>query len=210
MQMKYALHYSLASIFKSKPCRWNHVNSHIKSTVVNDNSSVTKTCKDSQTIRTAIWFRLDSGLHFGNRLMFDGCQSEGFADLAMFHMMLFLTHWGRVTHICISKLTIIGSDNGLSPDRRQAIIWTNAGILSIGSLGTKLSEISIAIHIFSFKKMHLKMSSGKWRPCCLGLNVLMWWYGKADFVVVTFLLLSFNKSQVASDLRYRNTHVTSL
>ena len=27
----------------------------------------------------------------------------------------FLTHWGRVTHICVSKLTIIGSDNGLLP-----------------------------------------------------------------------------------------------
>ena len=27
--------------------------------------------------------------------------------------------------------TIIGSDNGLSPDRRQAIIWTKAGILLI-------------------------------------------------------------------------------
>ena len=33
-----------------------------------------------------------------------------------------LTHWGRVTHICVSKLTIIGSDNGLSPGRCQAII----------------------------------------------------------------------------------------
>ena len=50
-----------------------------------------------------------------------------------------LTHWGRVTHICVSKLTIIGSDNGLSPGRRQAIIWTNAGIMLIGSLGTNLS-----------------------------------------------------------------------
>ena len=86
---------------------------------------------------------------------------------------LYLTHWGRVTHICVSKLTIIGSDNGLSPDRHQAIIWTNAVILSIRPLGTKLSEILIAIHIFSFKKMHLKMSSGKWRPCCLGLNVII-------------------------------------
>ena len=80
-----------------------------------------------------------------------------------------------MTHICISKLTIIGSDNGLSPDRRQAIIWTNAGILSIWPLGTMLSEILIAIHIFSFKKMHLKMSSGKWQPCCLGLNVSRLW-----------------------------------
>ena len=43
-----------------------------------------------------------------------------------------LTHWGRVIHICVSKLTIIGSDNGLSPGRRQAIIWTNAGILLTG------------------------------------------------------------------------------
>ena len=43
-----------------------------------------------------------------------------------------LSHWGRVTHICVSKLTIIGSDNGLSPGRRQAIIWTNVGILLIG------------------------------------------------------------------------------
>ena len=33
-----------------------------------------------------------------------------------------LTHWGRVMHICICKLTIINSDNGLSPGRRKAII----------------------------------------------------------------------------------------
>ena len=83
-----------------------------------------------------------------------------------------LTHWGRVMHICVSKLTIIGSDNGLSPDRRQAIIWTNAGILLIGPLGTNFSEISIEILTFSFKKMRLKGSSAKRRPFCLGHNVL--------------------------------------
>ena len=75
-----------------------------------------------------------------------------------------LTHWGRVTHICVSKLTIIGSDNGLSPGRRQAIIWINARILLIRPLGTNFSEILIRIQTFSFKKMHLKMSSAKWRP----------------------------------------------
>ena len=84
-----------------------------------------------------------------------------------------LTHWGRATHTCVSKLTIIGSDNGLSPGRHQAITWTNAGILLIGSLGTKFSENLIGIQTFSFKKMHLKISSAKWRPSCLGLNVLM-------------------------------------
>ena len=77
-----------------------------------------------------------------------------------------------MTHICVSKLTIIGADNGLSPGRRQAIIWTNAGILLIGPLGTNFSEISIEILTFSFKKMRLKVSFAKRRPFCLGLNVL--------------------------------------
>ena len=83
-----------------------------------------------------------------------------------------LTNWGRATHICVSKLTIIASDNGLSPGRRQAIIWSNAGILLFGPLGTDFSEILIEILIFSSKKMCLKVSSAKWRPFCLGLNVL--------------------------------------
>ena len=76
-----------------------------------------------------------------------------------------------MTHICVSKLTKISADNGLSPDRRQANIWTNAGILLIGPFGTNVSEILIQIYTFSFKKMRLKMSSGKWRLFCLGLNV---------------------------------------
>ena len=83
--------------------------------------------------------------------------------------LILLTHWGQVTRICISKLTIIGSDNGLSPKRRQAIIWTNAGILLIGSLGTNFGEILTEIHIFPLKEMHLKT---KWQPFCLVLNVL--------------------------------------
>ena len=68
-----------------------------------------------------------------------------------------LTHWGRVTHICVSKLTIIGSDNGLSPGRRQAIIWTNAGILLTVPLRANFSEILIEILTFSFKKMRFKV-----------------------------------------------------
>ena len=83
-----------------------------------------------------------------------------------------LTHWGQVTHICVSDLTSIGSDNGLSPGRRQVIIRTNAGILLIRPLGTNFRESLVKIIIFSFKKMHLKVSSAK---CCsfrLGLNVL--------------------------------------
>ena len=73
-----------------------------------------------------------------------------------------LTHWGRVTHICVSKLTIIDSDNGLSPGRRQAIIWTNAGILLIGPLGTNFSEIlnrhQTILHTFSQLFLNLTLS----------------------------------------------------
>ena len=55
-------------------------------------------------------------------------------------------------HICVSKITIIGSDN-----RRQAIIWTFAGILLIWLIGRNFSEILIEIYTLLLKKMHLKM-----------------------------------------------------
>ena len=92
-----------------------------------------------------------------------------------------LTHWGRVTHICVSKLTIIGPDNGLSPGRRQAIIWTNAGILLIGPLGTNFSENLIGIQTFSFKKMPFEnvvceMSSILSRPQCVKYVHLILFY----------------------------------
>ena len=42
---------------------------------------------------------------------------------------------------------IIGSNIDLSPGRDQ-IIWTNAGILLTGAIGTHFSEIVIEIHTF--------------------------------------------------------------
>ena len=87
-------------------------------------------------------------------------------------MFFSLINWGRVTHIPIGKLIIPSSDNGLLPGQCQAIIWTTARILLIGPLGTNFSEILIGNHTFSFKKMHLKMASAKWRPFCLSFNVL--------------------------------------
>ena len=64
-----------------------------------------------------------------------------------------LTHWGRVTHICVGERT-------------------NAVILLIGPYGTNYSEILIQILTFSFTKMSLKVSSAKWRLFGLGLNEL--------------------------------------
>ena len=88
-----------------------------------------------------------------------------------------LTHWGRVTHICVGKLTNIGSGNRLLPGRRQPIIWTNAGILLIGPLGTNFSEILIEVYTFSFKKMHWKMAAILSQPQCvnrIGIPIIVW------------------------------------
>ena len=84
---------------------------------------------------------------------------------------LSLTHCGRVTHICINKLTIIGSDNGLSPGRRQAIIWTNAEIL-ISNLRNKLQWNSkrnpyIFIQENPFENGVCEMASIVSRPQCV-------------------------------------------
>ena len=45
--------------------------------------------------------------------------------------------------ICGSNLSMIVSDNGLSPSRCQAIFLTNAALLLIGQLETNISEILI-------------------------------------------------------------------
>ena len=87
-----------------------------------------------------------------------------------------LTHWNRVTHICVGNLTSIPSDNGLSPGRRQAIIGTNDGILLIRTSETDVSENLSEMHTFSFKEIDLKISSEKCRPFFFGLNVLRVWH----------------------------------
>ena len=98
-----------------------------------------------------------------------------------------LTHWGRVTHICVGKLAIIASDNGLSPERRQAIIWTNARILLIGPLGTNFSEILIEIQIFSLKEIRLNLNVvceifTSFRPQCVN-TLKPGAYASADLVI---------------------------
>ena len=86
-----------------------------------------------------------------------------------------LTHWGRVTHICVSNLTTIGSGNimacrldGAKPLSEPMLEYCYLD----GPLVTNFSEILIEIYTFSFKRMHLKISPEKWWPFCLGLNEL--------------------------------------
>ena len=82
-----------------------------------------------------------------------------------------LIHWGRVTHICVSKLTNIASDNGLSPGRHQAIILNNDGILLIWPLGTSFSEMLIEIHSYVVWKMTAILS----RPQCVNVVYDVTW-----------------------------------
>ena len=99
-------------------------------------------------------------IHVGNHILLMDSQHNGSA----------ISSFNLLRHICVSRLIIIGSDNGLPPGRRQAMIWTNAWILLIGPLGANYIEILLVIHIFSFKKMHFTMLPRKGilsRPQCL-------------------------------------------
>ena len=89
------------------------------------------------------------------------------------------THWGRVTHICVSKLTTIGSDNGLSPGRRQAIIWSNAGILLNWTLETTFSEIFCEN---AFENVVWKTAAILSRPQCV--KKWLWYSGHRVALVV--------------------------
>ena len=71
-----------------------------------------------------------------------------------------------MTHICVGNLTTIGSDNGLSaPSHYLNQCWNIVNC-------TPRNKLQWNVNWISYKKIHLKMSSGKWRPFCLGLNVL--------------------------------------
>ena len=113
---------------------------------------------------------------------------------------IFSTNWGRVTHICVSNVTIIDSDNGLAPGRGQAIIWTDARILLIRTWGTNFSEILRSQNSYIFIQENLlenvvcKMAYISSGPHCIRLDcicltttrvlrdtlavlsVSMWWY----------------------------------
>ena len=78
-----------------------------------------------------------------------------------------LHHWGRVAHIYVSKLSIIGSDNGLSPGRRQAII-NIVNLTPRNKLQWNFNRNSyIFIQENPFQNVVWKMAA-----ICLGLNLL--------------------------------------
>ena len=156
LDIRYAINIHIYTIIHTSMCAFIYVETHI---VYQRDEFTLCVCCENSHIYIYIYIYINM------------CVNTFLPGLFV-HILFVLTHWRRVTHICVSELTIIGSDNGLSPQRRQAVIWTNAGILIIGPLGTNFSEILIEIQTFSLNKVHLKMSSAKWHPFCLGLNVL--------------------------------------
>ena len=127
-----------------------------------------------------------------------------------YNFAVFLTHWGRVTHICVGKLSIIGSDNGSSPGRRQAIIWTNAVILLVGHLGTNFSENWNGIETFSIKEMHLKMSFAKWRLFGLGLNELNYWTMKTKDMATAGMVSTYFHNNITVNWRTQASTLLTL
>ena len=73
--------------------------------------------------------------------------------------------------MCIDKLTIIVSDNGLLPGQHQAIIWVNAGILLVGHLGTNLWNVNRNFYRFiqenAFENIVGKMAAILSQPQCV-------------------------------------------
>ena len=121
--------------------------------------------KSSQVIFCVSWPINDLdpyywSLNIIQNVRMDLAESRGMSRVSNPFLNDLLTHWGRVRLRCASKLNISGSDSGLSSGRRQAIIWTNAGILLIWPLGTNFREILNEIHTISFKNVHLKMLWG--------------------------------------------------
>ena len=120
-----------------------------------------------------------------NDRIYIGCLIKKRLSIVVPYPLFIIPPPPQVKHLCISKLTIIGSDNGLSPSQRQANIWTNAGISLIWTLGSNFSEILTKIRTYSFKKMHLKMSSVEWQQICCGLIVSTQWPTHEDVVIIS-------------------------
>ena len=90
-------------------------------------------------------------------------------------LVVCLTHSGFVTHLSINDLHWFRQWLGTW---HQAITWTSY------DLWTNFCEIWTKIQNLSIKKIHLKISSAKWRPFCSCLSVsTITWIPDADITI---------------------------
>ena len=116
-----------------------------------------------------------------------------------YHYEMYSNHWGRVTHISVNNITNIGSNDGLSSGRHQAIIWTKFGILLIGPLGTNFSTILIEIYTLSSNES--AFGNVLWKMASILVSASMCWGrnlsgNQADImaadVVASLLTMNYN------------------
>ena len=168
----YSQHYTLANIQRLMITNTlNSVIQHSKKWLNVFTSTKTKTSRNSilkhlniRCIKLVEFLRQKSTM--GNYFL----ESDHFSRW-QWHCTALLIHWGLVTHICVSKIAIIGSENGLSPDRRQAIIWTNAEMLLIGTFVHKLQCNCNRNQYILSQDNAFEYLSANWRPFFLGLNL---------------------------------------
>ena len=107
----------------------------------------------------------------GKRRLFYFCDNAKFLNSIirwrLTRIIFDLTHWGRVTHVYVKK----ASPWLVQIRACQSVILANAGLFLMVP-ETNLSKIRIKIQQISLTEMNLKMTSAKWRPLCLGLNVI--------------------------------------
>ena len=111
-----------------------------------------------------------------------------------------LTHWGLVMHICHQPRPSLVQIMACRLFGAKPLSKPMLGYCELNSLRTNFSEILIKIQNFSLRKIHLKISSVKWRPYCLGLNVL---------TVEAVTLAALPTSQVAVGLPMKNSATVS-
>ena len=106
----------------------------------------------------------------------------------MVHILQNLTHqllrleYSRPIPWLLMLWLLVSSDH-----QHQAIIWTNAGLLLIGPLGTNF----IKLKTFLSKKMSLKMLSAKYQPFCHGINMLTVYNSKVICIRPMWLLQDY-------------------
>ena len=138
------------------------------------------------------WIEENTSFHHSLYLNygFDGVSTYKTSGKSNVLRFCVLTNWVRVAYICVSGLTMFGSDNGLSP------IWTNAGIMLIGPWGqTSVKSQAQFIHFYSRKCI--------WK-CCLRMAVILSWPQCVNFIYLrimsivlmwtNYLSLKFNKA----------------
>ena len=100
----------------------------------------------------------------------------------MYHetVIILMSHSGRLTHICVSKLTLIGSDKAWHLVGTKPLSELMLGYCWLDPQEQNSAKFNQNSYII-IKKIHLKMSSWYWWPFCLGLNVI--------FVFMTSLMV---------------------